>query len=52
MATMDIIKLYGQEPVPRCRWWSFKRKVAAAKLILSDKNVKYFNKYFWWHNEM
>ena len=43
MATMDIIKLYGQEPANflDVGGGASKEKVAAAfKLILSDKNVK------------
>ena len=43
MATMDIIKLYGQEPANflDVGGGASKEKVSAAfKLILSDKNVK------------
>jgi succinyl-CoA synthetase beta subunit len=43
MATMDIIKLYGEEPANflDVGGGASKEKVAAAfKLILSDKNVK------------
>ena len=43
MATMDIIKLYGQEPANflDVGGGASKEKVAAAfKIILSDKNVK------------
>ena len=50
MATMDIIKLYGKEPANflDVGGGASKDKVSAAfKLILSDKNVKNFNKYIW-----
>ena len=45
MATMDIIKLYGQEPANflDVGGGASKEKVSAAfKLIMSDKNVKVF----------
>ena len=41
MATMDIIKLYGQEPANFFDVEEPQKKVTAAfKLILADKNVK------------
>ena len=56
MATMDIIKLYGQEPANflDVGGGASKEQVAAAfKLILSDKKVKgNFNKYFWRNNAL
>ena len=55
MGTMDIIKLYGQEPANflDVGGGASKEKVTAAfKLILADKNVKEFNKYIWWDNEV
>ena len=47
MSTMDIIKLYGEEPANffRCRWWCFKRKSHCwfQNYSFRQKCKRYFN---------
>ena len=56
MATMDIIKLYGEEPANflDVGGGASKEKVTAAFkiLLIRQKCKRCINKYFWWYNAM